>query len=281
MTILVTGSNGFIGKQLVVSLIEAGYTVVGIDKNDSSISNESYIHYKIDLSNRYELECVFKSQTIDRIIHLAALAHNRDGTKYTWSDYYSINVENAKALFELSSSIPVLFISTVDVYGFYEGQTPKNANSVIRPISKYGKSKAMAEAECSKLTQYTIFRLSPVYSEENKRDIQKRYYLKYPSLAYIIGQGSSFEILNINNAIAAMINWCDNEPINGIQIIKDPQNMWTPDYIIAEKQVGRATFVIHFPKVLVTLGYVFIKRILGDNELTYLISKAIYPLRTE
>lgn len=279
-TILVTGAKGMIGSQLADGLLAAGYTVIGIDKLDCEHCPESYIHYSCDLGDKEQLKTIFKSHKIDRVIHLAALAHSRNEKNLTWELYKYLNVECAKNVFSVAEDIPVLFISTVDVFGFSSGKII-TANTEIHPVTHYGKSKAMAEEECRKLKHYSIFRFSPVYTDEIKRDIQKRYYLKYPKIAYQISKGTEYEILNIRKAVEEMVNWCSEEPKNNIRIIKDDKPMWTPDYIKAEKAEGRAKIVLHFPRWLVNAGYTVLKLITGENKYTYLLNKAVYPFRTE
>lgn len=273
MRILVTGAKGMIGSQLVNGLKDAGYDVIGVDR----IAGDGIV--QCDLADRENLRKV--AEDADRFIHLAALAHTEGEPDLSWERYKHVNVDCAKNVFDVAGDRPVLFISTVDVFGFYDGKEPVNANSPIKPISLYGKSKALAEKECKKLKHYTIFRFSPVYTDEIKRDIQKRYYLKYPNVAYQIGKGSYYEILNIRKAIQAMMDWCGKETKNSIQIIKDDKPMWTPDYIKAEKKAGRAKTVLKFPKWTVNCGYVVLKGILGKGEKTYLLNKAVHPLRSK
>ena len=52
---------------------------------------------------------------------------------------------HARNVFDAAGERPVLYISTVDVYGFYDGKAPVNGGTPIHPVSKYGRSKAMAE----------------------------------------------------------------------------------------------------------------------------------------
>lgn len=277
-TVLITGTTGMIGSILAQTLLDKGYNVIGVDRRESKITNQNYKHFILDISDRNAVDAIFRDYNFDRIIHLAALAHTTAEKDLSWDKYYRLNVECAKNIFRAAGERPVLFISTVDVYGFAKGIV--NVNTAIHPVTSYGKSKAMAEEECKKLKHYTILRLSPVYTPEIKRDIQKRYYIKYPKWAYLIGKGSEYEILSIDNAVQAMADWCENKVINEIRIIKDQKRMNTSDYIKAEKAAGRANCTIHFPRWLVTAGYC-IAMISGKNKYTYLLNKAVYPLRTE
>lgn len=281
MTILVTGAKGMIGSQLVNGLLDHGYKVVGVDRVGEDYSDDKYVFCNLDLADVDRLNKIISDNNVDRIIHLAALAHRNGNEDLSWDRYRHINVDCAKNVFEAAQGRPLLFISTVDVYGFYDGKAPVNGNTEPHPVSKYGKSKVLAEIECKKHNKFTIFRFSPVYTSSVSRDIQKRYYLKYPKIAYKVGKGTAFEILNINKAVCSMVNWCSEEPSNDIRIIKDDEMMWTPDYIAAEKEKGNAKIVFWFPRWLVNFGYLTLKTILGKNEKTYLINKAVHPLRSE
>lgn len=279
MRVVVTGSKGMIGSHLVNGLLEAGYEVIGLDRSTDNTCKDNYFQYKIDLADRVALKSIIKKHNPDRIIHLAALAHAADGNEYTWKDYKHLNVNCAKNVFDAAGDIPILFISTVDVLGFTKGIV--NANTPMKPVSNYGRSKMLAEREVTKKKHYDIYRFSPVYTDTEKRDIQKRYYLKYPYIAYIIGKGSKYEILNIKSAVQAMVDWCSKEPRNTVRIIKDKKRMWTPDYIKAEKADGRAKIVLRVPTWMMNCGYTVLKAITGENKYTYLLNKAVHPLRSE
>lgn len=270
-----------IGSQLVKGLLDAGHVVIGVDRTGDETCGGNYYHYKVDLADKERLRVIADSNKVDRFIHLAALAHTPGETDLSWERYKHINVDCAKNVFEVAGERPVLFISTIDVYGFYDGKEPVNGDSPVHPVSNYGKSKVLAEEECRELPHYTIFRFSPVYTSSITRDIQKRYYLKYPKIAYKIGKGTSFEILNIEKAVSSMVKWCDEDPKNDLRIIKDDKLMWTPDYIKAEKEKGNAKIVLWFPQWMVNCGYAVLKGVLGENEKTYLLNKAVHPLRTE
>lgn len=195
--------------------------------------------------------------------------------------YEYSNIECAKNVFNVArdNKIPVLFISTVDVFGFQKGIV--DTQTECRPITIYGKTKYEAEQLLRNSgANYTIFRLSPVYSEDEKRDIQKRIYLRYPNWAYQIGKNTQYEVLHLDKAIEEMIKWCGSKPKNEIRIIKDEQPMNSVDYIEKEKTLGKAKHVVKIPRWLATLGYVVL-RITGKNKYTFLLNKAINPLRSE
>ena len=72
MTILITGSSGFIGSNLVKNLNKKKELFYSIDKIDNPYFKVKNF-FKIDLCNEKKLEKVFKKKNIKYIIHLAAL----------------------------------------------------------------------------------------------------------------------------------------------------------------------------------------------------------------
>lgn len=282
MNILVTGSAGMIGSYVVKGLIEKGHTVIGVDRRKNDDANDNCLEQEVlDLSSKEDVNRLFETHKIDRAIHLAALAHTAGMKNLTWETYYKINVECAKNVFEACEKhgVPVLFISTVDAIGMVKGLiTP---DTKLNPISNYGKSKAIAEGRLKEIcSKWNIYRFSPVYTPDVKRDIEKRYYLKYPNWAYRIGKGEQFEVLNVTGAVAAMVEWVDKEVDNTIHVIKDPELLDINKLIAAEKEEGRAKHVIWIPRWMVVCGYYCIKLVFGKSNKTYLVFKALWPFRT-
>ena len=281
MNILVTGSAGMIGGHVVKGLIDKGHTVVGVDRRKSEKEYPGFNQVVIDLSSKDDVMRLFGECKIDRVIHLAALAHTAGMRNLTWETYRKINVECAENVFEACAkhNVPVLFISTVDAIGMVKGIiTP---DTKLNPISNYGKSKAMAESRLKEICNvWNIYRFSPVYTPDVKRDIEKRYYLKYPNWAYKIVEGGQFEVLNITGAVSAMVDWVDKDVDNTIHVIKDKELLDINDLIKNEKTEGRAKHVLWFPKWVVTCGYYLVRLVFGKSNKTYLIFKAIWPFRT-
>ena len=281
MNVLVTGSAGMIGGYVVKGLIEKGHTVIGVDRISKDTKLEGLAQIILDLSSKEGVMQLFDDKKIDRVIHLAALAHSAGVKNLSWETYRKINVECAENLFEACAKhgVPVLFISTVDAIGMVKGEI--TSETKLNPISNYGKSKAMAEGRLVEICKvWNIYRFSPVYTPEIKRDIEKRYYLKYPNWAYKVGEGGQFEVLNVTGAVAAMVNWVDKEVDNTIHVIKDKDLLDINELINAEKAEGRARHVLWFPKWMVKCGYYMMKLVLGNSNKTYLVFKALWPFRT-
>jgi len=281
MTILVTGNAGMIGSCVVKGLIERGHTVLGADRVKPKEELDGLTPVVLDLASKEDLMRLFDKHKIERAIHLAALAHTAGVKDTSWEAYKKINVDCAENVFEACAKyhVPVLFISTVDAIGMVKGLITPDTD--LNPISDYGKSKALAESRLKVICKvWNIYRFSPVYTADVKRDIEKRYYLKYPNWAYRIGKGGQFEVLDVAGAVAAMVDWVDKKVDNTIHIIKDPELLDINKQIEVEKGEGRAKHVLWFPRWMVVCGYYAIKSIYGKSNKTYLVFKALWPFRT-
>lgn len=270
-----------IGGYVVRGLIEKGHSVIGVDRVKPKVEYEGLTSIVIDLSSKNDVIEVFGENKIDRCIHLAALAHTVGVKDVSLEAFKKVNVDCAENVFEACAkhNVPVLFISTVDAIGMVKGIiTP---DSELNPISNYGKSKALAESRLKKICKlWNIYRFSPVYTEDVKRDIQKRYYLKYPDWAYLIGGGQQFEVLNVRKAVASMVDWVDRKVDNTIHIIKDEELLDSAKVIAEERSEGRAKHILRLPRWMVVCGYYVIKLVLGKSNKTYLVFKALWPFRT-
>lgn len=283
MNVLVTGAQGMIGSALCQALLDAGHSVVGIDRLAPPPAASSVPGLRLlqaDLGDAPALRRIVAETRPDRFIHLAALAHTAGESDLSWQRYFHVNVECARHLFSAAGDLPVLFISTVDVYGFFDGKAPLTPSSPVRPVTSYARSKALAEDECRKLPRFDIFRFSPVYTPTVKRDIQKRYYLKYPTLAYRIGRGSEYEVLGIRNAVSAMVDWCSAPPSNSVRVLKDSSLLDTAEVLRSERRAGRARWILPVPRFAALAAYTVARILLSRSPTTYLLSKAVHPLRT-
>ena len=281
MNILVTGSAGMIGSYVVKGLIEKGHAVIGVDRRISDARYPGFTQIILDLSSKESVMQLFDDKQIDRVIPLAALAHT-DGVKDTsWETFKKVNVDMAENVFEAcaKNNVPVLFISTVDAIGMVKGLIKPETE--LNPISNYGKSKAMAEACLKDICKvWNIYRFSPVYTPNVKRDIEKRYYLKYPNFAYLIGGGQQFEVLDVTKAVASMVDWVDKSVDNTIHIIKDDELLDSAKVIAEERAEGRAKYVLRIPRWIVVCGYYCIKLVFSKSNKAYLVFKALWPFRT-
>ena len=139
MNTLVTGSEGFIGKQLVSSLKEKEASVEEID-----------IKKGIDLTNWGQLYDFIKTMPhIDVLFHLAAIVFIPYSFKNPRTTY-TTNMMGTLNMLEIARTLDIkkfVFASTY-VYGWPQ-YLPIDENHPIQAISPYNQSKILGEELCN------------------------------------------------------------------------------------------------------------------------------------
>ena len=158
--ILVTGAAGFIGYYLSKSLLDDGYTVVGIDNlNDyydvrlkeerlsKLITYSDFRFIKGDISDAALVEKVFSEGEFDVVVNLAAQA----GVRYSITNpdvYIQSNVIGFYNILEACRRHPVahlLYASSSSVYGNQQKTPFSTDDDVSKPISLYAATKKTNE----------------------------------------------------------------------------------------------------------------------------------------
>jgi nucleoside-diphosphate-sugar epimerase len=134
--VLVTGSEGFVGKHLCNSLSNNGVSVVCGNKNDDNKFNVT------DIDHLQSLE------DVEAIIHLAAKAAVVYSYNNIYNTYYTnlLGTLNILEFARLRNIRKLIFVSTY-VYG-QPKYLPVDEKHPINPHSPYHKSKLLAEHIC-------------------------------------------------------------------------------------------------------------------------------------
>ena len=159
-TYLVTGGAGFIGSSLCDDLLRNGNRVINIDNfnsyydpqiKESNISyaskNENYSLVRTDIREYDSLEKVFKNNTIDCVIHLAA----RAGVRPSLDDpilYQNVNNLGTQNILELARIYGVkklVMASSSSVYGNNKKVPFTEEDVVDYAISPYAATKKANE----------------------------------------------------------------------------------------------------------------------------------------
>ena len=135
-TILVTGSEGYIGSHTVKMLKEKGYNVIGFDKKDSW----NNLLVPITIFN------IFSENKIDCVMHFAGLLDVKDSMENP-ETFYNNNIIGTLNLLTIMRTFNVnnfIFSSSAAVYG-NPGINTISEESETNPINNYGYSKLVIE----------------------------------------------------------------------------------------------------------------------------------------
>ena len=235
MKILITGSGGFVGKNLINAL-----------KNDCNelyalVSNPANTHDLLPLKNifTYDKPEIIKQSNFDVIIHLAGKAH--DLKKVADPDeYYAVNYELTRQLYDeflASTATRFIFVSSVKAAAdVVEGVLTEQ--HVPNPQTHYGKSKLMAEQYIQNCAtpegkSYYILRPCMIHGPGNKGNLNLLYKfvqngVPYP-LAAFDNRRSFLSVSNLNFIIEnlatgpvipnGVYNVADDEPLSTTQLV--------------------------------------------------------------
>jgi UDP-glucose 4-epimerase len=153
--ILVTGGAGYIGSHTVLRLLDQGFQVTIIDKNETNKVFASYINkipekctfIKLDLLDISSLHKVFENNNFDGVIHFAADPSFVSQEAEYVSRYYTNNVISSINLIESCRVFGIkkfVFSSTAAMYGNPE-KLPIVEDSNLKPINVYGYTKSVVE----------------------------------------------------------------------------------------------------------------------------------------
>jgi len=162
--ILVTGGAGYIGSVLIGQLLHKGYAVRTIDNLSfgsqplkNYISNDKFEFMQGDIRNRYD--CQKATESIDTIIHLAAIVGDPACQKYP-DLAIAVNRQGSQNLLDSANETQVqrfIFASTCSNYGkMKETNGYVDESTSLNPVSLYAELKVEFEQKLLSLTDTDI-----------------------------------------------------------------------------------------------------------------------------
>ncbi len=139
MKILVTGGAGYIGSVVTAELLKIGHEVIVLDnlsRGHRSALPETATLVVGDVADRESLNLLFKSHTIDSVMHFAALIEVAESMKVP-ELYYRNNSAGTLTLLEAMLAAGVrkfVFSSTAALYGNPE-RTPIQEEDKLAPAN--------------------------------------------------------------------------------------------------------------------------------------------------
>ena len=160
MKTLITGSAGFIGYSLSLSLLKRGDYVIGIDNHnnyyDTNLKNarierllkySNYKHYKLNIVDQKSISEIFNKYKIKNVVNLAAQA----GVRYSKENplaYIHSNIVGFANVLENCRNHNVhhlIYASTSSVYGANTKMPFSEDDNTNHPLSVYAASKKSNE----------------------------------------------------------------------------------------------------------------------------------------
>ena len=153
MEIIVTGVAGYIGAHVAAQLLESGHKVIGIDNLSTGVRD--FVDPRIsfhegDVENSHFLDSVFSSVAEPSqagVIHCAGIKFAGESVKNPIA-FYEANSYSVLSLLKSMKRANVtklVFSSSCSVYGQIQSASPITENTILQPISPYGRSKMFAE----------------------------------------------------------------------------------------------------------------------------------------
>ena len=192
MSVLVTGSAGFIGSHLVDQMLDRGEEVVGFDNFDefydrgikeenlaAANDHDRFSLIEGDVRDRSKLSGL--PDSIDTIVHVAARAGVRPSIRDPLV-YTDVNIMGTALLLELARERGIrsfVFASSSSVYGNNRKVPFSEKDSVDRPISPYAATKRAGELLCYTQTHLhatscICLRFFTVYGPRQRPDLAIR-----------------------------------------------------------------------------------------------------------
>jgi UDP-glucose 4-epimerase len=283
--VVVTGAAGFIGSNLVDSLLNQGVEVLGVDNFSTgrieflreALNNPNFTLVKEDLYFGEELSNAFVG--MDAVFHLAANADVRFGPDHPGRDLEQNTIATHKVLeaARIAGVKKFIFSSTGSVYGEAEViPTPEDAPFPIQ-TSLYGASKLACEGLIAAYAesfgiQTWIFRfvsiLGPRYTHGHVFDFYQQL-IKHPGTLIVLGNGyQSKSYLHVSDCIDA-IHLSIRKSTNSVNII----NLGIDGYCKVRDSIGWITDEMGLdPEIYFGTES---KGWIGDNPLIHLSTRKI------
>jgi UDP-glucose 4-epimerase len=155
-TILLTGAAGYIASHTWLSLLAAGYAVIGLDDFSNSspqvldrlktLSGRVPNFVRADVCDAAAVEAVFAQQRIDAVVHFAAFKAVGESAARPLA-YYANNIGGLLTLcrvMENHGCKALVFSSSATVYGKPE-RLPIREDAALSAANPYGATKLMGE----------------------------------------------------------------------------------------------------------------------------------------
>jgi nucleoside-diphosphate-sugar epimerase len=248
-TVLVTGSDGFLGHHLAPYLVAQGYKVIAASRMTRGFQYPDMVAVPLpDLSLPFDWQPLL--QQCDAVVHLAGIAH----TSADEDLYDRVNHRTTEALARAAfrCGAHLVFISSIAAQSGSFSDRELTEDDTPSPSNAYGRSKLAAErAVRAAGVSFSILRPVVIYGEGEKGNfaaIHKISRLPIPlPFGALTALRSVLSIQNFNSAVATALT---NPSARGETfIISDPMPVTVADLITRYRaSMGKSPGLIPIPE---------------------------------
>jgi nucleoside-diphosphate-sugar epimerase len=225
--VLITGSSGFVGKNLISYLNQKKVDIIPFSRSkgcDYSLIDDQFLD----------------NQQIEAIIHLAGKAHDLRKVVNS-TDYYQANTELTKQIFDAfkrSNATTFIYISSVKALAD-STDIPLAEEMMPSPLTDYGKSKLAAEEYLqneilSAKKRVYILRPCMIHGPGNKGNLNLLYQMVKKGIPYPLGAFNNtrsflsvenlcfviHQLLYRANIVSGIYHISDDKPVSTNELVK-------------------------------------------------------------
>jgi UDP-glucose 4-epimerase len=250
ISVLVTGSDGFVGRHLVPYLSAQGYRVVAASRVGCAFEDPNIVATRLpDLSVPFDWKPLLRQ--CDAVVHLAGIAHKSAND----AQYDRVNHQATAALADAAfnhGTNHLIFVSSIAAQSGSFSDHELTEDDPPTPNNAYGRSKLAAEeAVRTAGVSFTILRPVVIYGEGEKGNfatVHRVSRLPIPlPLGALSAQRSVLSIQNFSSAVGTVLS---NPRARGQTfIVADPTPLTVGDFVARYRRgLGRSPSLVPIPE---------------------------------
>ena len=248
-TLLVTGSDGFIGRHLVPYLAAQGYKVIAASRTATAFGDPNVIAVPLpDLSRPFDWQPLLRQ--CNAAVHLAGIAHTFAGDEL----YNRVNHKATEALAQaaLRCGAHLVFISSIAAQSGSFSDRELSEDDPPTPNNAYGRSKLAAERAIRATgVSFTILRPVVIYGDGEKGNFATVHRIsRLPIPLPFGGLTAQRSVLSVENFCSAVATALRDPRARGETFIVSDPTTPTVSEVIARYRVklGRSPWLIPVPE---------------------------------
>jgi len=247
--VLVTGSDGFVGRHLVPYLAARGYKVFAASRSLATFEDPNIVSVSLpDLSIPFDWRPLL--QQCDAVVHLAGIAHKSAADELYDRVNRHATATLARAAFRCGVD-HMVFVSSIAAQSGSFSDHDLTEDDPPEPNNAYGKSKLAAEkAVRAAGVSFTILRPVVIYGDGEKGNFATIHGISRLPIPLPFGalkaRRSVLSIQNFNSAITTALT--NSRTRGGTFIISDPTPVTVADLIARYRaKLGRSSWLLPIP----------------------------------